>query len=162
MEQQEQQEQQPRYRHSSAGIMAAKAKAAAESPEDRILNINIGVLGHVDAGKTSLVKALSTKLSTAALDKHPQSQQRGITLDLGFSAFTMPLPPTLAASAAAASPDGVTCPYDAVQYTLVDCPGHASLIRTIIGGSQIIDTMLLVIDVNKGIQTQARRVGVVG
>ena len=38
----------------------------------------------------------------------------------------------------------------AMQITLVDCPGHASLIRTIIGGAQIIDLMILVIDVNKG------------
>lgn len=41
-----------------------------------------------------------------------------------------------------------------MQFTLVDCPGHASLIRTIIGGAQIIDLMFLVIDINKGIQTQ--------
>lgn len=34
----------------------------------------------------------------------------------------------------------------------MDCPGHASLIRTIIGGAQIIDAMLLVIDITKGIQ----------
>jgi selenocysteine-specific elongation factor len=37
-----------------------------------------------------------------------------------------------------------------VQFTLVDCPGHASLMRTIIGGAQIIDIMILVIDVTKG------------
>lgn len=37
-----------------------------------------------------------------------------------------------------------------LQITLVDCPGHASLIRTIIGGAQIIDMMLLVIDITKG------------
>ena len=41
-------------------------------------------------------------------------------------------------------------PFDEVQFTLVDCPGHASLIRTIIGGAQIIDMMVLVIDVTKG------------
>ena len=34
-----------------------------------VLNVNVGVLGHVDSGKTSLVRALSTVLSTAALDK---------------------------------------------------------------------------------------------
>lgn len=37
-----------------------------------VLNINVGILGHVDSGKTSLVKALSTVLSTASLDKNPQ------------------------------------------------------------------------------------------
>ncbi len=36
----------------------------------------------------------------------------------------------------------------------MDCPGHASLLRTIIGGAQIIDMMFLVIDIAKGIQTQ--------
>jgi selenocysteine-specific elongation factor len=59
---------------------------------ENVLNINVGILGHVDSGKTSLVKALSTLLSTAALDKNPQSQQRGITLDLGFSSFLVPFP----------------------------------------------------------------------
>ena len=44
--------------------------------------------------------------------------------------------------------------YDLLQVTLVDCPGHASLIRTIIGGAQIIDMVLLVVDATKGMQTQ--------
>jgi len=37
-----------------------------------MFNFNVGVLGHVDSGKTSLVKALSTTASTAAFDKNPQ------------------------------------------------------------------------------------------
>lgn len=57
----------------------------------RPFNFNVGILGHVDSGKTSLAKALSTTASTAAFDKNPQSQQRGITLDLGFSCFSLPL-----------------------------------------------------------------------
>lgn len=122
-----------------------------------VLNINIGVLGHVDSGKTSLVRALSTSLSTAALDKNPQSQARGITLDLGFSAFTVPMPEHLSNSIAQKQQQ-----YDSLQFTLVDCPGHASLIRTIIGGAQIIDMMLLVIDANKGIQTQTAESIVIG
>jgi selenocysteine-specific elongation factor len=51
------------------------------------LNINVGVMGHVDSGKTSLVACLSEVLSVAALDKHPQSRARGITLDIGLSSF---------------------------------------------------------------------------
>ena len=89
------------------------------------------------------VAALSTTLSTAALDKNLQSKERGITLDLGFSSFAMPLPDHLK-----------HLPYDELQVTLVDCPGHASLIKTIIGGAQIINMMLLVVDVTRGIQTQ--------
>jgi len=107
------------------------------------VNVNLGILGHVDSGKTSLAKALSTLASTAAFDKHPQSKERGITLDLGFSAFTTEAPPAVRVAG-----------YEQIQYTLVDCPGHASLIRTIIGGAQIMDMALLVIDATKGIQTQ--------
>ncbi|KAL3148593.1 hypothetical protein ABBQ38_014023 [Trebouxia sp. C0009 RCD-2024] len=120
-------------------------------PAPRVYNVNVGVLGHVDSGKTSLVAALSTTLSTAALDKHPQSKERGITLDLGFSSFAMALPDHLQ-----------HLPYDDLQVTLVDCPGHASLIRTIIGGAQIINMMLLVVDVTRGIQTQTAECLVVG
>jgi selenocysteine-specific elongation factor len=112
---------------------------------DAVVNISIAITGHVDAGKTSLVRALSTELSTAALDKNPQSQARGITLDLGFSAFVTDMPQRLAAASSYTK---------RLQFTLVDCPGHASLIRTIIGGAQIIDMILLVVDVVKGFQTQ--------
>ena len=48
------------------------------------------------------------------------------------------------------------------QVTLVDCPGHASLIKTIIGGSQIIDQMLLVIDATRGMQTQTAECLIIG
>jgi translation initiation factor 2 gamma subunit (eIF-2gamma) len=60
-----------------------------------VFNVNVGVLGHVDSGKTSLVAALSDVLSVAALDKDPQSQARGITLDLGLSAFKVFDPPKI-------------------------------------------------------------------
>ena len=73
----------------------------------------------------TVAKALSTVTSTAAFDKNPQSRERGITLDLGFSSFSIPAPSHLACS-----------DLEEVQFTLVDCPGHASLIKTIIGGMQ--------------------------
>ena len=91
-----------------------------------VLNFNLGVLGHVDSGKTTLAKALSTVASTACFDKNPQSKERGITLDLGFSSFSVDFPQHLARENASK--------YEKLQFTLVDCPGHASLIKTIIGG----------------------------
>lgn len=91
----------------------------------RRVNVNVGVLGHIDSGKTALARALSTTASTAAFDKQPQSRERGITLDLGFSCFVVPLP------GAEPGTDDTQ-----LQVTLVDCPGHASLIRTIIGGER--------------------------
>ena len=153
-------------------------------PPERILNLNVGVLGHVDTGKTSLVKTLSSVLSTASLDKSKQSRARGITLDLGFSAFLLPLPDHLRTADVSSDGGGDSSnrksnnstnqnanvnpnnnhnanmnmklhqKYDLLQVTLVDCPGHASLIRTIIGGAQIIDMVLLVVDATKGMQTQ--------
>lgn len=119
--------------------------------EGRVLNVNVGILGHIDSGKTAIARSLSTLLSTASLDRSPQSSERGITLDLGFSAFSVPLPPSLS-----------SLPYLSLQVTLVDCPGHASLIRTVLGGAQIIDMMILVVDVTKGVQTQTAECLVVG
>lgn len=112
---------------------------------EEVLNVNVGILGHVDSGKTSLVKTLSTLLSTAALDKSKQSRQRGMTLDLGFSCFYLEMPQHLSE---------MFPTHSKLQITLVDCPGHASLIRTIIGGAQIIDMVLLVVDAYKGWQAQ--------
>lgn len=102
-------------------------------------NINCGVLGHVDSGKTSLCKTLSVIASTASMDKHPESQVRGITIDLGFSCFTLP---------------PISSHTLGTQVTLVDCPGHSSLIRTVLGGSRIIDLCILVVDAQKGFQVQ--------
>ena len=121
-----------------------------ESLESQFLNFNVGILGHVDSGKTTLAKAVSTVASTAAFDKNPQSRERGITLDLGFSSFS------------SASAEHIKDVYPQTQYTLVDCPGHASLIKTIIGGAQIIDLMILVVDITKGIQTQTAECLVIG
>ncbi|XP_002730416.1 selenocysteine-specific elongation factor-like [Saccoglossus kowalevskii] len=115
------------------------------------LNFNIGVLGHIDSGKTSLAKALSEMALTASFDKNPQSKERGITLDLGFSTFMTDIPDHLKSAK-----------YERLQFALVDCPGHASLIRTIIGGVQIIDLMMLVVDVTKGVQTQTAECLVIG
>lgn len=122
------------------------------------MNVNVGVLGHIDSGKTALARALSTTASTAAFDKQPQSRERGITLDLGFSCFSVPLPERLRPAPPGTEPESGA----ELQITLVDCPGHASLIRTIIGGAQIIDLMMLVIDVTKGMQTQSAECLVIG
>ena len=118
---------------------------------DNIFNINVGILGHVDSGKTSLSKKISSVASTAAFDKNPQSKERGITLDLGFSALYLKTPQILKEK----YPNNKKlCESEHIQLTLVDCPGHASLIKTVIAGASIIDTMILVIDAIKGIQAQ--------
>ncbi len=105
---------------SSDGAATSTRSDLSMALSSGVLNINIGILGHVDSGKTSLVKALSTSLSTAALDKNPQSQQRGITLDLGFSAFNVPISESLPLNVRnELEQSGCS----SIQFTLVDCPG---------------------------------------
>ena len=91
-----------------------------------------------------------------------------MTLDLGFSCFFMDLPERLKLQLEEASSNNKSSKDNNnnvvsklksnklkyLQMTLVDCPGHASLIRTIIGGAQIIDIVLLVVDAYKGWQAQ--------
>lgn len=105
------------------------------------ISVNIGVMGHVDVGKTSLLRAIAREIggvvSTAGLDKHPQSQERGITIDLGFSSLELDLF------------NGLTA-----RICFVDCPGHATLINAVMGAAQIVDRLILVVDATKGIQAQ--------
>lgn len=123
------------------------------------LNINVGLIGHVDSGKTTLAKALSMIASTAAFDKNPQSKERGITIDLGFSSFIIDINEKL-------KKNEYLNDKKYLQFTLVDCPGHASLLKTLIGyfnlrfknkikgGSKIMDFALCIVDITHGIQTQ--------
>ena len=52
--------------------------------------------------------------------------------------------------------------WETLQFTFVDCPGHASLIRTVLGGAHIMDMMILVVDITKGIQVQTAECLVIG
>ena len=93
-----------------------------------LIPVHVGLMGHIDHGKTALARAISDVISTAGLDKHPQSQKRGITIDLGFTMFEL----------------------DKYLVTLVDAPGHADLIRSVVAGAQIIDTAILVVAADEG------------
>jgi len=99
--------------------------------EDKI-PVHVGLFGHIDSGKTAIAAVLSEIISTAGIDAHPQSKERGITIDLGFTSFIL----------------------DKYLVTLVDGPGHADLIKISASSVEIIDCALLVIDINKGPQVQ--------
>ncbi len=88
----------------------------------------VGVIGHIDHGKTSLVAAL-TGVDT---DTHPEEKRRGITIDLGFASFT----------------DGDH------QFALIDAPGHQKYIGNLLAGVSGIDIGLLVVACDQGIQAQ--------
>lgn len=94
--------------------------------------IHLGLFGHIDSGKTLIAEVLSQFISTAGIDAHPQSKERGITIDLGFTSFIL----------------------ENYLITLVDGPGHADLIKISASSVEIIDCALLVIDITKGPQVQ--------
>jgi selenocysteine-specific elongation factor len=94
--------------------------------------VHIGLFGHIDSGKTAIAAILSEIISTAGIDAHPQSKERGITIDLGFTSFIV----------------------DKYLVTLVDGPGHADLIKISASSVEIIDFAIVVIDINKGPQVQ--------
>lgn len=106
--------------------------------------LNVGIIGHVDSGKTSLARNLSSIAGTAAFDKHPQSQQRGITIDIGISKITNS--PQEKPSMEARKENN--------EIVVIDCPGHAGLIKAVLLAANIIDILILVIDGIKGIQNQ--------
>ncbi|TFG98194.1 selenocysteine-specific translation elongation factor [Candidatus Thorarchaeota archaeon] len=99
---------------------------------DNLVPVHIGLMGHIDHGKTALARAISDQVSTAGLDKHPQAQERGITIDLGFTMFVL----------------------DQYLVTLVDAPGHADLIRSVVAGANIIDTAILTVAADEGPKIQ--------
>ncbi|HTR20534.1 MAG TPA: selenocysteine-specific translation elongation factor [Gemmatimonadales bacterium] len=89
----------------------------------------IGTAGHIDHGKTALVKAL-TGVDT---DRWEEEKRRGITIDLGFA--PLPLGPDLTAS-------------------VVDVPGHEGFVRNMLAGATGIDVALLVVAADDGIMPQ--------
>jgi selenocysteine-specific elongation factor len=96
-------------------------------------SIVIGTAGHIDHGKTTLVRAL-TGVDT---DRLPEEKRRGITIDLGF------------ASLDAVGPD------DSVwRISFVDVPGHSLFIRNMLTGAGCIDAVLLVISAEEGVKPQ--------
>ncbi|MCD4731212.1 MAG: selenocysteine-specific translation elongation factor, partial [Bacteroidales bacterium] len=89
----------------------------------------IGTAGHVDHGKTALIKALTN----IDCDTHKEEKERGITINLGFSHLTLPTGESLG---------------------IVDVPGHKDFIRTMVAGAFGIDIVLLVVAADSGIMPQ--------
>ncbi|MFZ5908273.1 MAG: selenocysteine-specific translation elongation factor [Nitrospirota bacterium] len=93
--------------------------------------IILGTAGHIDHGKSALVKAL-TGIDP---DRLKEEKERGITIDLGFADLSYP--------------DGLTV-------GIVDVPGHERLVKNMLAGAGGIDLVLLVVAADEGIMPQSR------
>jgi selenocysteine-specific elongation factor len=91
--------------------------------------LTVGTAGHIDHGKTWLVRALTGKDT----DRLPEEKERGISIDLGYAPLDLP---------------------DGTRLSLIDVPGHERFIRNMVAGASGIDLFLLVIDATEGARPQ--------
>ena len=102
----------------------------AENPQPQVLRAIVGTAGHVDHGKTSLVKLLTGYDS----DRLPEEKARGMSIDLAF----------------------VPCRLGSRLIGVVDVPGHQDFIRNMVAGIASVDILLLVVAADDGIMPQTR------
>ncbi|HIJ49740.1 MAG TPA: elongation factor Tu [Nitrospinae bacterium] len=116
----------------------AKEKFIRDKP-----HLNVGTIGHVDHGKTTLTAAISEVLSKKGLaetvafdqiDKAPEEKERGITIAISHIEYNT----------------------EARHYAHVDCPGHADYVKNMITGAAQMDGGVLVISANDGPMPQTR------
>ena len=116
----------------------AKAKYERSKP-----HVNIGTIGHVDHGKTTLTAAITTVLSKkgfaeafdyASIDKAPEEKERGITINTAHVEYQT----------------------ETRHYAHVDCPGHADYVKNMITGAAQMDGAILVVSAADGPMPQTR------
>jgi selenocysteine-specific elongation factor len=91
--------------------------------------LTVGTAGHIDHGKTWLVRALTGKDT----DRLPEEKERGISIDLGYAPLDLP---------------------DGRRLSVIDVPGHERFVRNMVAGATGIDLFLLVIDATEGARPQ--------
>ena len=94
------------------------------------LKVVVSLAGHIDHGKSSLVRALTGSV----VDRLPEEQRRGMTIDLGFAHFDA----------------------GGVRFALIDVPGHERFIHTMVAGASGVDLALLVVAADDSVMTQTR------
>ncbi|HEY1579690.1 MAG TPA: selenocysteine-specific translation elongation factor [Terracidiphilus sp.] len=98
-------------------------------------SVVVGTAGHIDHGKTALVRALTG----IDADRLPEEKRRGITIDLGYAALDVK------------APDGGT-----LRISFVDVPGHALFIRNMLAGTGCVPAVMLIIAADEGVMPQTR------
>ncbi|MFA0767598.1 MAG: hypothetical protein OXFUSZZB_000926 [Candidatus Fervidibacter sp.] len=92
-------------------------------------HIIVGTAGHVDHGKTTLIRAL-TGMET---DRHPEERERGMSMDLGFAHLTLP---------------------SGIVAGIVDVPGHERFVHNMLAGAAEMDMVLFIVAADEGVMPQ--------
>ena len=92
-------------------------------------HIIVGTAGHVDHGKTTLIRAL-TGMET---DRHPEERERGMSMDLGFAHLTLP---------------------SGIVVGIVDVPGHERFVHNMLAGAAEMDMVLFIVAADEGVMPQ--------
>ena len=100
-------------------------------PQHTLAHVVVGTAGHIDHGKSSLVKALTG----TDPDRWEEEKRRGMTIDLGYAHYTLP---------------------DGRRLGLIDVPGHERFVRNMVAGATGVDVVLLVIAADDGVMPQTR------
>jgi translation initiation factor 2 subunit 3 len=122
-------------------MVKTETKPSNEGRE--IPTLNVGIVGHIDHGKTTLLEKISGKWT----DTHSEEMKRGITIRLGYADMTI-----------YKDKDGfnIKSGTPLVHVSFVDAPGHEMLMSTMLSGAAIIDAAILVVAANEGIKPQTR------
>ena len=106
---------------------------SVEKPEEKkeLKHLIIGTAGHIDHGKTALIKALTGYDA----DRLEEEKKRGMTIELGFTSLALP---------------------DGQKIGIIDTPGHEKFVKTMVAGAIGMDLVMVVISAKEGIMPQTR------
>jgi len=116
--------------------------------EKNIPELNVGVVGHIDHGKTTLLSRLTGKFT----DTHSEELKRGITIKLGYAEAVIY---KCKDEYVNEKKSGQECKPER-YISFIDAPGHEMLMATMLSGAATIDAAILVIAANEGIKPQTR------
>ena len=116
---------------------------------ENLPEINVGVVGHIDHGKTTLLSKLTGKFT----DTHSEELKRGITIKLGYTETTIYKHGEIFSNKENLNGKrGIPVRY----ISFIDSPGHEMLMVTMLSGAAVVDAAILVVAANEGIKPQTR------